>query len=64
MRNIYKQRNFSAEQSRIILFAILKDGQVLILNIHGLVQIRFPKNNLSSKFEKIRQVFERENVIE
>lgn len=33
-------------------------------NIQGLGQIRFPKGNISAKFEEIRQVLEREGVLE
>lgn len=32
-------------------------------NISGLIQIRFPKGDISSKFEEIRKVLEREGVI-
>lgn len=33
-------------------------------NIHGLGQIRFPKGNVSAKFEDIRAILEREGLIE
>ena len=33
-------------------------------NIQGLGQIRFPKGNVSAKFEEIRQLLEREGVVE
>jgi predicted nucleotide-binding protein len=33
-------------------------------NIHGLDQIRFPKGNISAKFEDIRALLEREGLIE
>jgi predicted nucleotide-binding protein len=33
-------------------------------NIHGLGQIRFPKGNISAKFEDIRALLEREGLIE
>jgi hypothetical protein len=32
-------------------------------NLHGLDQIRFPKNQISSRFEEIRQVLEREGLL-
>lgn len=33
-------------------------------NIHGLTQIRFPKSNINSKLEEIREVLIREKIIE
>jgi len=33
-------------------------------NIQGLGQIRFPKGNVSAKFEEIRQLLEREGVMD
>jgi predicted nucleotide-binding protein len=33
-------------------------------NIHGLGQIRFPRNNIKAVFEEIRRVLEREGIIE
>lgn len=43
---------------------LLEDGCEEFSNIHGLGQIRFPKNNIAAKFEAIRQVLEREGVVE
>jgi predicted nucleotide-binding protein len=42
---------------------LLEDGCVEFSNIHGLGQIRFPKGNISAKFEEIRNVLEREGII-
>ena len=33
-------------------------------NIHGLGQIRFPKGNIKATFEEIREVLEREGILE
>ena len=63
MRNINKLRNFSAVLRGTILYTILNDGKVLCLNIHGLVQIQFPKFDISTKYEEIKKVFEKENVV-
>jgi predicted nucleotide-binding protein len=43
---------------------LLEEGCEEFSNIQGLGQIRFPKDNISAKFEEIRQVLEREGVIE
>ncbi len=43
---------------------LLEDGCEEFSNIHGLGQIRFPKGNISAKFEEIRAVLERERLIE
>jgi predicted nucleotide-binding protein len=42
---------------------LLEDGCEEFSNIHGLGQIRFPKRNIAAKFEEIRAVLEREDVI-
>lgn len=42
---------------------LLEEGCEEFSNIHGLVHIRFPKNNISAKFEDIRGVLEREGII-
>ena len=42
---------------------LLEEGCEEFSNIHGLGQIRFPKNNISAKFEEIRKVLEREGII-
>ena len=42
---------------------LLEEGCEEFSNIHGLGQIRFPKGNVSAKFEEIRAVLERENLI-
>jgi hypothetical protein len=42
---------------------LLEDGCAEFSNIHGLGQIRFPKGNISAKFEEIRNVLEREGII-
>jgi len=43
---------------------LLEEGCEQFSNIHGLGQIRFPKGNLKAAFEEVRQVLEREGVIE
>lgn len=42
---------------------LLEEGCQEFSNINGLGQIRFPKGNISAKFEEIRQVLEREGVL-
>lgn len=42
---------------------LLENGCTEFSNIHGLGQIRFPKQNISSAFEQIRQVLEREKIV-
>lgn len=42
---------------------LLEDGCAEFSNIHGLGQIRFPKGNISARFEEIRNVLEREGLI-
>jgi predicted nucleotide-binding protein len=42
---------------------LLEDGCEKFSNIHGLNEIRFPKNKISSECEKIRQVLEREGLV-
>jgi predicted nucleotide-binding protein len=41
---------------------LLEEGCEEFSNIHGLGQIRFPKGNVSAKFEEIRAVLEREGL--
>jgi len=43
---------------------LLEEGCEEFSNIHGLGQIRFPKGNIKAVFEEVRQVLEREGVIE
>ena len=43
---------------------VLEEGCEAFSNIEGLGQIRFPKGNIKAAFEEIRQVLERERVIE
>jgi predicted nucleotide-binding protein len=43
---------------------LIEDGCQEFSNIQGLGQIRFPKGAISAKFEEIRQLLEREGVIE
>jgi predicted nucleotide-binding protein len=42
---------------------LLEEGCEEFSNIQGLGQIRFPKGNISAKFEDIRQVLEREGLL-
>jgi predicted nucleotide-binding protein len=41
---------------------LLEEGCEEFSNIHGLGQIRFPQNNITAKFEEIREVLEREGL--
>ncbi len=43
---------------------LLEEGCEEFSNIQGLGQIRFPKGNISAIFENIRQILEREGIIE
>jgi predicted nucleotide-binding protein len=43
---------------------LLEEGCEEFSNIQGLGQIRFPKGNIKAAFEKIRQVLEREGIID
>ncbi|MDF3238103.1 MULTISPECIES: TIR domain-containing protein [Pseudomonas] len=43
---------------------LLEEGCEEFSNIQGLGQIRFPKGDIKAKFEEIRQVLEREKIIE
>jgi predicted nucleotide-binding protein len=43
---------------------ILEEGCEEFSNVQGLGQIRFPAGNISAKFEEIRQVLEREGLVE
>jgi predicted nucleotide-binding protein len=42
---------------------LLEDGCAVFSNIHGLTQIRFPRENIKAVFEEIRKVLERERII-
>ncbi|WP_268745919.1 TIR domain-containing protein [Pectobacterium brasiliense] len=42
---------------------LLEDGCEEFSNINGLGQIRFPAGNISAKFQEIREVLEREGLI-
>ena len=41
---------------------LLEEGCAEFSNIHGLIQIRFPKGNIKAVFEEIRRVLEREDI--
>lgn len=43
---------------------LLEDGCEKFSNIHGLVEIRFPRGSIKAAFEEIRQVLEREGIPE
>ncbi len=43
---------------------LIEDGCEEFSNIQGLGQIRFPKSNIKAAFEEIRQVLEREGILE
>ncbi|HEB83637.1 MAG TPA: hypothetical protein ENI92_01410, partial [Bacteroidetes bacterium] len=42
---------------------LLEEGCEEYSNIHGITQIRFPKNNVESCFEEVRKVLEREGIL-
>lgn len=42
---------------------LVEEGCSEFSNIRGLTQIRFPKGNISAKFEEIRRVLEREQIL-
>lgn len=42
---------------------LLEDGCEEFSNIDGVGQIRYPKGNISAKFDEIRQVLQREGVL-
>ena len=42
---------------------LLEDGCEKFSNIHGVVEIRFPKGEIRAAFEEIREVMEREGVL-
>jgi predicted nucleotide-binding protein len=44
-------------------FILIEEGCEEFSNINGLGQIRFPKGNISAKFEEIRKIVEKENII-
>ena len=43
---------------------LLEEGCKEFSNIHGLGHIRFPKGDISSAFDKVRHVLEREGLID
>jgi predicted nucleotide-binding protein len=43
---------------------LLEDGCEEFSNIQGLGQIRYPRGNIKAAFEEIRQVLEREGIID
>lgn len=45
------------------VIVLLEEGCEEFSNIHGLGQIRFPKGDISARFEKIREVLEHEGLI-
>ena len=48
--------------SRAII--MLEDGCEQFSNVDGLGQIKFPTGNVSARFEEVRQVLEREGLIQ
>jgi len=42
---------------------LLEEGCEEFSNIHGLGQIRFPRGDINARFEKVREVLEREGLI-
>ncbi len=43
---------------------LLEDGCEEFSNVQGLGQIRFPRGNIRAAFEEVRQVLEREGILE
>jgi predicted nucleotide-binding protein len=42
---------------------ILEEGCEEFSNIHGLIQVRYPKGNISAKFHEVRALLEREGLV-
>jgi predicted nucleotide-binding protein len=47
-----------------LAIVLLEEGCAAFSNIDGLVQIRFPRGNIKAKSEEIRQVLEREGLLQ
>ncbi len=54
---------FQGRLGRLRAIALLEDGCAEFSNIHGLSQIRFPKGDISARFENIRRVLDREGFL-
>ncbi|HQX28133.1 MAG TPA: nucleotide-binding protein, partial [Alphaproteobacteria bacterium] len=64
MNAIHEAGLFQGRLGFMRAIILLEEGCEEFGNIHGLGQIRFPKGNISAKFEDIRMVLEREELIQ
>lgn len=64
MNVIHEAGLFQGRLGFMRAIVLLEDGCEQFSNIDGLGQIRFPSGNISSAFEEIRRVLEREGLIE
>ena len=64
MNVIHEAGLFQGRLSFTRAIVVLEEGCEEFSNIEGLGQIRFPKGNIKAAFEEIRQVLEREGLIE
>ena len=55
---------FQARLGSSRAIVMLEEGCDELSNIHGLGQIRFPKGNIKASFEEVREVLEREGVVD
>ncbi len=61
---VYEAGLFQGKHGFTRATVLLEDGCAEFSNIHGLRQVRFPKDNIAAAFEEIRAVLEREGIIE
>lgn len=64
MNVVHEAGLFQGRLSFTRAIVVIEDGCEEFSNIQGLGQIRFPKGNIKAAFEEIRQVIEREGIIE
>ena len=64
MNVIHEAGLFQGRLSFTRAIVLLEDGCEEFSNIQGLGQIRFPKGNIKAGFEEVRQVLEREGIID
>ena len=64
MNVVHEAGLFQGRLSFTKAIVLIEDGCEEFSNIQGLGQIRFPKSNIKAAFEEIRQVLEREGILE
>ncbi len=64
MNVVHEAGLFQGRLSFTRAIVLIEDGCEEFSNIQGLGQIRFPKSNIKAAFEEIRQVLEREGILE